>query len=107
MMRPVLLKFLPGVATLCFLIVAAAAPASGQHFLTPLAGVPYQDWSIFNYVDVENGDGWLDYNGGKYTYNNHSGIDYVLPNFAAVDAGIPVYAAEAGTIVEVVDGLYD
>jgi murein DD-endopeptidase MepM/ murein hydrolase activator NlpD len=76
-------------------------------FITPLAGTPYQNWSIVNYVDLDPGSGVRDYAGGNYTYDGHNGIDMTLPNFAAMDAGVPVYAAAGGVVVIAQDGYFD
>jgi T5SS/PEP-CTERM-associated repeat protein len=85
-----------------------ASSASGQITLVPpLAGVPYDDWSIVNYVDLNAGSGFIDYSGGGFTYNGHNAIDFTLANFAAMDAGVPVYAAANGTVSFVHDGEFD
>lgn len=76
-------------------------------FLTPIGGVPYQDWTIVNYVDLNPSSGVSDYRAGDYTYNGHDAIDFTLANFAKMDSGVPVVAAAAGTVVAVVDGHFD
>lgn len=77
-------------------------------FVTPLGGVPYQTWTIAEYVDLDPLPGSAkDYTGGKYTYDGHTGIDYMLANFAAMDAGIPVLAAAEGIVAAVHDGEFD
>ena len=48
-----------------------------------------------------------DYEGGPFVYDGHDGYDFVLPTFAAMDAGMPVFAAAAGTITDVQDGNFD
>jgi murein DD-endopeptidase MepM/ murein hydrolase activator NlpD len=85
--------------------------------ITPLAGTDGKDWSIINYVaDNAEAAGWTplgttytfhDYKGGNYTYPWHEGIDYTLANFAAMDAGVPVYAAAGGVVKYVHDGEFD
>ena len=69
----------------------------------PIGGVPYQDWTIVNYVDLEPGSGLQDFRGGNYTYNGHNGIDFTLPHFEAMDDGVPVYASLPGTVTQVSD----
>lgn len=91
------------VALACCTPVAAGA--SG--LVSPIAGVAYQDWTIVNYVDLDPGPGILDWSGGSYSYDGHDAIDFTLPNFAAMDAGVDVVAARGGTVVEVHDGEYD
>ncbi len=81
-----------------------AAPPRTK-FVTPLAGTPYQDWAITNYVDVDpTWKGIEDARGGPYSYDFHDGIDFTLPNFAAMDRGVAVFAAADGVVIETDDG---
>ncbi len=75
--------------------------------VTPLAGVPFQDWVIVNYVDVNPTGGSADFTGGPFAYNTHNGIDYTLADFAHMDSGVPVYAAAPGVVTRALDGYYD
>lgn len=90
---------------LCFALVSRLADA--VMFVTPIGGTPYEDWTIVNYVDLTAGAGKSDYLGGSYTYDGHKAIDFTLPNFAAMDAGVSVNAAADGIVVGVHDGEYD
>lgn len=87
--------------------LGAATSASALPFVLPIGGTPYVDWTIVNYVDLDPGPGVLDFNGGPYSYNGHDAIDFTLANFAAMDAGISVNAAAAGTVTSVHDGEFD
>jgi Peptidase family M23/PEP-CTERM motif len=89
------------------LSLGGAAIDAAAQFVLPIGGQPFKDWTIVNYVDTAPGLGVSDYLGGTYTYDGHNGIDFTLPNFAAMDRGIPVFAAAAGTVVSVVDGEFD
>lgn len=80
--------------------------AQPPKFITPIAGVPYQDWTIVNYVD-DDPIGITDYHGGGYTYEGHNGIDYMLTDFARMDEGVPIFAAADGVVSDVHDGEYD
>src|SRR5438045_3033274 len=64
---------------------------SAPKFVSPLAGTPYQDWAIVNYVDRDPGAGTQDFRGNRgsdaYTIEGHDGLDVLLPNFAKQDAG--------------------
>ena len=60
-----------------------------------------------NYVDLDPGAGVADFRNGPYTYDGHNALDFTLANFAAMDAGVDVYAAAAGTVVEAHDGEFD
>jgi murein DD-endopeptidase MepM/ murein hydrolase activator NlpD len=79
----------------------------GQLFISPIGGTPYEDWTIVNYVDLDPTGGVLDYRGGNYTYNGHNAIDFTLANFAAMDDGLPVYAAATGIVLNTHDGEFD
>lgn len=72
-------------------------------FHIPIGGVPYQDWTIVNYVDLDLSSGIQDFRGGNYTYNGHDAIDFTLPHFEAMDRGVPVYASVPGTVTRVRD----
>ena len=45
--------------------------------------------------------------GGGFTYNGHDALDITVPNFAASDAGVPIFAAAAGTVNFVEDRQFD
>lgn len=94
-------------ASALLFVLLACNLANGGMFVTPIGGTPYEDWTIVNYVDLTTGSGKSDYLGGNYTYNGHKAIDFTLPNFAAMDAGVSVLSAAAGIVVGVHDGEYD
>jgi hypothetical protein len=97
-----------GTTTQSFSFTPITAPDLPAKFLTPLGGTPFRTWNISTYVDVDPRGGSLaDYTGGTITYDCHTGHDLALADFAAMDAGVPVYAAAAGTVVAVQDGAYD
>ncbi|QDT15506.1 M23 family metallopeptidase [Alienimonas californiensis] len=87
---------------------ADSSPAAGppfEKFVLPIGGTPWKDWTIVNYVDVDpKFRGVRDARGGAYTYDFHEGIDYTLAHFAAMDRGVPVFAAADGTVVDAEDG---
>src|SRR3954469_3306125 len=95
------LEGLPVVRGLVELLEPRLLLAAAPRFITPLAGVPNVDWAIANYVDRDASPAVLDYRGGDITYDGHAGVDFALPNFAAMDRGVPVYAAAAGTVIAV------
>ena len=54
-----------------------------QKLILPIAGVPFQSWSVVNYIDVNPLAGVAnDYRGGSFVYDGHDGYDLVLPDFA-------------------------
>jgi murein DD-endopeptidase MepM/ murein hydrolase activator NlpD len=97
-----------GTTSRSFNFTPISAPDLPQKFITPIGGTPFETWGIGNYVDVDPRSGTFhDYNGGPYTYDGHTGHDIGLANFGSMDAGVPEYAAAAGTVEAVQDGNYD
>lgn len=90
-----------------FAVCASAESVEAQLFVTPLGGAPYEDWTIVNYVDLDTSSGTEDWRGGPYTYDGHGAIDFTLPNFAAMDEGVPVFAAADGVVTQIQDGFFD
>ncbi|QEG33582.1 M23 family metallopeptidase [Bythopirellula goksoeyrii] len=88
-------------------VIPAISCVAAQDFVLPIGGTPYEDWTIVNYVDLDPSSDIEDWRGGGYTYNGHNAIDFTLPNFAAMDAGVDVYAARSGTVIHINDGEYD
>src|SRR5687767_10116339 len=78
-----------------------------EKFVLPIGGTPQVDWAITAYTDRDPAAGVArDYLGRGYTYDGSTAIHFGLPDLAAIDAGIPVYAAAGGTVVETHDGEY-
>ena len=82
-------------------------------FLSPVTGVPFQDWRVSGYVDLDplfDGNR-LDYGGSAYTYDttnyNHDALDLGPGNFAKMDEGIPILAVADGIISFARDGHFD
>lgn len=94
--------------TLSFNFTPVQPTTLPQKLALPIGGVPFQSWSVVNYIDVNPLPGQAtDYRGGGFTYDGHDGYDLVLPDFAQMDAGMPVFAAASGTITQVIDGNFD
>ncbi|MFV1965386.1 MAG: putative Ig domain-containing protein [Pirellulaceae bacterium] len=72
----------------------------------PVGGIQNVDWICCGYVDVGTSQP-LDYRGGDFMARGHIGLDIGLVNFAKMDAGVPVFAAAAGTVTEAHDGNND
>lgn len=51
-----------------------------------------------NYTDLDPGPGRLDYMGGTHNYDGHTGHDYTLHDFRAMDRGVRILAAAGGTV---------
>jgi len=76
-------------------------------FIQPLGGTAFRNYGYVNYVDQDPTSGFADYRGGPYTYDTHDAIDMTEPSFTAMDSGVPVMAAAAGTVIDLADGNYD
>ncbi len=83
-------------------------------FITPLAGTPFQDWTIINYVDLDSRPNITrDYTGGHRTYDGQGGLDMTLTGyqtpdrFFSMDVGVPEYAAADGVVIAAHDGEFD
>src|SRR5687768_2274942 len=84
------------------------APLPPQPFIIPIGGVPQVDWAITAYTDQDPLPGVArDYRGRGNTFDGSTDVNFALADFAAMDGGVDVYAAAAGTAVEVHDGEYD
>lgn len=59
------------------------------------------------YYDLNRGSGVRDFACGARTYNQHTGTDIGVGGFAGMDAGRPVLAAAAGTVIAAHDGEFD
>lgn len=75
----------------------------------PVLGLPLQcpagaDCPIQNYVDHDTGPGWRDHACGKLSYDGHTGTDFRVADLVAMNAGVNVLAAAAGTVVAIRDG---
>ena len=89
----------------------ASAPASAEALPPlldlPLACEPGRDCWIPRYVDVDPGPGVADYACGTLSGDDHKGTDFAIPDLAALDRGVPVLAAAAGTVRGIRDGMAD
>lgn len=83
-------------------------PEPTYPYLRPLPGEPNQDWFIGNYVDVDRRpDSFADYQGGFMTYDQHTGLDFILADVDQAEAGVSVLAVRDGTVLETRDGQND
>lgn len=73
----------------------------------PIACAVHVDCWIVNYFDTDPGPSASDYANGHRTYDNHRGTDFAVRDLAAMNAGVPVLAAAAGTVRALRDGMED
>ncbi len=66
-----------------------------------------QDCIIQNYVDLDPGPGWRDYNCGSLTYDGHKGTDIRVRDYQALAQGVSVYAAAEGLVLGVRNDMDD
>ena len=90
-------------------VAAGTTPGVPPHkFVIPVGGVPQVDWAVTAYTDQDPTLGAAaDYRGRQYAYDGSTAVHFALPDFAAMDRGVDVYAAAPGTVVETHDGEYD
>jgi len=62
---------------------------------------------VVQYFDHDAGPLAADYLGGSRSYDDHTGTDIGLVNYAAMAAGVPVVAAADGVVGGVRDGMQD
>ncbi len=80
-----------------------AAPPPAFHL--PLACPAGLSCPVQNYFDRADGPDVLDFACGGMSYDGHDGTDFRLPTVAAMEAGVPVVAAAAGTVLRMRDGI--
>lgn len=76
-------------------------------FYPAIEGVQRRDWVVSGLFDADSSSGKRDYQNGYITYNGHTGIDLVLPNFYKMFEGVDVYASKPGVVSTVRDGYPD
>lgn len=91
-------------ASINFTPVRATLPAK---FSWPEDGIPMQDSSFGNYVDLDPTAGIRDWAGGTASYDGHQGLDFGGPTNATLDSGKLVRAAAPGTVIAADDFNYD
>jgi murein DD-endopeptidase MepM/ murein hydrolase activator NlpD len=93
---------------LCLVLLAASPGQAQIKFVTPLSGIPFEDWVIGNYNDVDTRPvASSDFRGGRYVYDGHDALDIGLAHFRKMDEGIDVLAAAGGTVISALDGFDD
>lgn len=70
-------------------------------FIWPLSTPPDEGCNIVNYVDLNSTSAVTDYMGNPWSYNGHRGTDISLHDFRQMDRFVSIYAAAAGTVVQI------
>jgi murein DD-endopeptidase MepM/ murein hydrolase activator NlpD len=84
--------------------VASVAGTPPKLTFFPLAGRLWADLFIVNYVDLDATGGFQDWDCTDWSYDGHNGSDTDIRSFGEQIIGVPVYAAEDGTVIATHDG---
>lgn len=104
---PARLRPLASALALAALAAAPAAASDPPRFDLPVACEIGRECTIQNYVDQDPGPAARDYTCGRLTYDGHDGTDIRVPNYMAMERGVPVLAAAPGVVFRVRDGVRD
>lgn len=82
------------------LLITCAAPVAAQDLQLelPIDCALGETCYIQNYVDHDPSEAAFDFQCGNLTYDTHKGTDFGLPSLSAMEDGVPVLAAAAGTV---------
>lgn len=89
------------------ILLLATAPALGFEIALPIDCTIGADCAVQHYVDRDPGDGYRDFRCGRQTYDGHDGVDIRIPDLRAMESGVAVLAAAAGTVRATRDGMAD
>ncbi len=87
--------------------LALASPAGAFNLGFPLRCDLGKTCYIQQYIDHDTGPKAADFTCGSLSYDGHDGTDLALPTRAAMQAGVDVLAAQAGTVKGLRDGVAD
>ncbi|MEO0802511.1 MAG: M23 family metallopeptidase [Cyanobacteria bacterium J06642_2] len=97
-----LLSFFSAIA-ISFSANAQTAPKLGL----PISCTLGEDCFILQYFDRDPGPGATDFSCGRMTSDGHDGTDFAISDEQTMASGIPVLAAEKGTVLRIRDGIPD
>ena len=70
----------------------------------PMAGRLYRDLYTTNFNDLDPGPGILDWDCTDHTYDGHDATDVIIRTFGEQAFGVPIFAAQDGTVINAHDG---
>ena len=70
----------------------------------PQAGLLWGDLFVSNFTDRVAGTAFGDFDGGSATYDGHKGVDSNILTWDQQEAGIPIFAALDGTVIDTHNG---
>ena len=85
--------------SLAVLSMPLAVHADDFKLAFPVDCILGQNCIIQNYVDLDPGEGWRDYNCGILTYDGHKGTDIRIRDYRAMAEGVAVLAAADGVVL--------
>lgn len=94
-------------AAVAAVLVARPAAAEAPRLELPIGCKVGEDCFVQNYVDQDPGPGRRDHACGPLTYDGHDGTDIRLPDYVAMEKGVPVLAAAPGVVTALRDGMDD
>lgn len=92
---------------LALAVTAPAALADDLVLELPVACEMGTVCTIQNYFDHDPGPGRIDYACGRLSYDGHDGTDIRVPDVPAMERGVTVVAAAAGTVKALRDAMPD
>ncbi len=92
---------------LVFLLMPSAVWSADLKLAFPVDCTLGRDCVIQNYVDLDPGEGWRDYNCGSLTYDGHKGTDIRIRDYRAMAEGVAVFAAADGLVLGVRNDIDD
>ncbi len=108
-----ILKFL-AIVLAVLVLVSGQGLAQQPELGMPLRCEPGKTCWIVNYVDLDPGEGIVDYACGTATYNvsskrgkRHQGLDFAIRDLGVMRQGVKVLAAAPGVVLGVRDGMAD
>ncbi|MEO5374360.1 MAG: M23 family metallopeptidase [Alphaproteobacteria bacterium] len=87
--------------------VAAAPELEAPRLDLPVQCVVGRDCWVTKYVDLDPGPEMRDFACGRLADNGHKGTDFAVRDGRAMEAGVIVRAAAAGTVLGIRDGMDD
>jgi len=90
-------------------LISLAAPAAAGEFLlsSPIDCDLEGPCFIQQYVDHDTSENATDFSCSSLSYDGHKGTDFALPTHDMIAKGVDVFAAAAGTVSGVRDGMAD
>lgn len=100
-------RALAPLTLLSWLAFGTALSAQEPQFRAPILCDPGKDCWVSTFFDHDPGPGHKDQACGPVTYDTHGGIDFAIPNLAAMEQGVTVVASAPGVVVGTRDDMAD